>query len=60
MQLRKIVKTRGHFPNDEAATKLLYLALRDILKKWQKGNHASHAALPFLALFFGARFTDHG
>ena len=30
MQLRKIIKTRGHFPNDEAATKLLYLALRNI------------------------------
>ena len=30
MQLRKIIKTRGHFPTDEAATKLLYLALRNI------------------------------
>ncbi|WP_415913767.1 IS256 family transposase, partial [Paraburkholderia sp. J63] len=28
MQLRKIIKTRGHFPNDEAAIKLLWLALR--------------------------------
>ena len=32
MQLRKIVKTRGHFPSDEAATKLLWLALRNVLK----------------------------
>ena len=32
MQLRKIIKTRGHFPSDEAATKLLWLALRKILK----------------------------
>ena len=31
MQLRKIIKTRGHFPSDEAATKLLWLALRNIL-----------------------------
>ncbi len=30
MQLRKIIKTRGHFPNDEAAIKLLWLALRNI------------------------------
>jgi transposase-like protein len=30
MRLRKIIKNRGHFPNDEAATKLLYLALRNI------------------------------
>jgi putative transposase len=29
-QLRKITKTRGHFPNDEAATKLLYLGIRNI------------------------------
>ena len=31
MQLRKIIKSRGHFPTDEAATKLLYLTLRNIL-----------------------------
>jgi putative transposase len=34
MQLRKIVKNRGHFPTDEEASKLLYLALRDIEKNW--------------------------
>ncbi|KHK48487.1 transposase, partial [Ralstonia sp. A12] len=33
-QLRKIIKTRGHFPSDEAATKLLWLALRNITGKW--------------------------
>ena len=33
-QLRKIIKTRGHFPTDEAATKLLWLALRNITAKW--------------------------
>ncbi|MGH3097171.1 MAG: IS256 family transposase [Streptosporangiales bacterium] len=32
-QLRKITKTRGHFPSDEAATKLLYLGLRNISSK---------------------------
>ena len=31
MQLRKIIKTRGHFPSDEAATKLLWLALRNVM-----------------------------
>ncbi|VVM06961.1 hypothetical protein MAMC_01378 [Methylacidimicrobium cyclopophantes] len=35
MQLRKVLKTRGHFPNDEAAAKLIYLALRNITKKWK-------------------------
>lgn len=33
MQLRKVLKNRGHFPSDEAATKLIFLALRDIAKK---------------------------
>lgn len=34
MSLRKVIKTRASFPNDEAAFKLLYLALRNIAKKW--------------------------
>lgn len=34
MALRKIIKTRGSFPNEEAATRLLYLALRNHSKKW--------------------------
>ena len=34
MSLRKIIKMRGSFPNDEAAMKLLYLALRNVAKKW--------------------------
>lgn len=59
MQLRKIIKSRGHFPTDEAASKLLYLALRNILTKWKRGNHAWKAAMPHLAMLFGSRFTDH-
>ncbi|GAB7539989.1 hypothetical protein BGC_62140 [Burkholderia sp. 3C] len=35
MQLRKIVKNRDHFPCDETASKLLYLALRNIEKNWK-------------------------
>jgi transposase-like protein len=59
MQLRKIVKTRGHFPTDEAAAKLLYLALRNIQAKWKRGSHAWKAAMPYLGMLFGPRFTDH-
>jgi len=33
-QLRKIIKTKGGFPNAEAVRKLLFLATRDITKKW--------------------------
>lgn len=35
-QLRKVIKTKGGFPSSEAARKLLFLANRDILKKWTK------------------------
>ncbi|MGC8604832.1 MAG: IS256 family transposase [Desulfomonilaceae bacterium] len=34
MTLRKIIKNRGHFPSDESATKLIYLALRNATTKW--------------------------
>lgn len=60
MQWRKIEKTHGHFPTDEAAAKLLYLALRNIhAKRWKRGRHAWKAAVPYLGMLFGARFTDY-
>ena len=34
MVMRKVTKTRGSFPNEEAALKLLFLALRNHAKKW--------------------------
>jgi putative transposase len=57
MQLRKIIKTRGHFPTDEAATKLLYLALRNIMIKWKTASIEWRQAMPHLAVLFGERFT---
>ena len=56
MQLRKIIKTRGHFPTDEAATKLLYLALRNIHKRWKPAPEWS-AALTHFAVLFPDRFV---
>ncbi len=44
-QRRKIVKTRGHFPTDEAATKLLWLALRNITADWSRAAHDWKAAM---------------
>jgi len=38
-QLRKIIKTRGHFPSDDAATKLIWLALRNITADWGRAAH---------------------
>jgi putative transposase len=56
-QLRKIIKTRGHFPNDEAATKLLWLALRNITLKWVASWTAWNATLNHFAILYGDRFT---
>lgn len=56
MQLRKITKTRGHFPNDEAATKLLYLAIRNIEAKWVYARRHWSDALTHFAQLFGDRF----
>jgi transposase-like protein len=56
MQLRKIIKNRGHFPSDEAATKLLYLALRDIHTKWKFIPLNWKAAANQFAIQFGSRF----
>lgn len=57
MQLRKIVKNRGHFPNDEAATKLLYLALRNIVKDWKMPPRTWKEAANQFAIMFDQRFT---
>jgi putative transposase len=56
MQLRKIIKTRGHFPTDEAAAKLLYLALRNIKKRWSPAP-GWLIALRHFAVLFSDRFT---
>ncbi len=57
MQLRKVLKARGHFPSDEAATKLIYLVLRNIAKKWQKPPVTWTAAAAQFAIQFGERFS---
>lgn len=58
MQLRKIVKNRGHFPTDEAASKLLYLALRNIEKNWKMPPVTWKQAANQFAILFGERFTN--
>ena len=56
MQLRKIIKTRGHFPTDEAALKLLYLALRNLKQRWNAPMEWQ-AALPHFGVLFAGRFV---
>ena len=55
MSLRKVTKTRSSFPNDEALLKLLYLALRNIAKKWTKPIHDWKAALNRFAIIYEDR-----
>ena len=57
MQLRKIIKTRGHFPNDESAIKLLWLALRNVLRKSVRRAFDWKGAMNQFAILYGDRFT---
>jgi putative transposase len=54
MSLRKIIKTRGSFPSEEAAMKLLYLALRNVSAKWDAIQHWRQA-LNHFQMIWGER-----
>jgi putative transposase len=56
-RLRKIIKTRGHFPSNDAASKLIWLALRNITAGWGSPAHDWRAAMNQFAVLYGERFT---
>jgi len=56
-QLRKIIKSRGHFPSDDAATKLIWLALRNITADWGRAAHNWKEAMNQFAILYEERFT---
>ena len=56
-QLRKIIKTRGHFPSDDAASKLIWLALRNITADWGRAAHNWKEAMNQFAILYADRFT---
>ena len=56
-QVRKIIKTRGHFPSDEAATKLIWLALRNITAEWSRPAYNWKSAMNQFAILYGDRFV---
>jgi len=56
-QIRKAIKTRGHFPDEQAATKLIYLAIERAETKW-RSVRAWTAALAALKIHFGDRLPD--
>ena len=55
--LRTAVRSRGHFPTDEAAIKLLYLVLRRTEKNWKNAQREWTAAMTQFAIMFGDRFS---
>lgn len=58
MSLRKVTKNRGHFPNDEAMFKLLYLALKNIAKKWTMPIREWKSALNQFTIMFEERMPN--
>ena len=62
-QLRKITKTKGHFPTDDAVLKILYLGLRNIGNRrggeLATGTWGWKRALNAFAIAFPARLPNH-
>ena len=55
-RLRKIIKTRGHFPSDDAANKLIWLALRNITADWGRASKDWKEAMNQFAILYAERF----
>jgi putative transposase len=55
-KIRRAVKIRRHFPTDEAATKLIYLVLRDVTQEWKMPAREWTEAKSQFAIQFGERF----
>src|SRR5436305_7092518 len=56
-QLRKAIKTKGHFPNEEAARKLIYLAITNAVRAWTRTRNWTTALLAF-KIHFGDRLPE--
>jgi putative transposase len=56
-QIRKTIKTRGHFPDEQAATKLIYLAIQRAERRWRTAYNWT-TALRTLKIHFGDRLPD--
>src|SRR3984885_11325694 len=59
-RVRKIIKTRGHFPTDDAANKLIWLALRNITANWGTAAHNWKEAMNQFAILYDDRFNAAG
>ena len=56
-KIRRAVRTRGHFPSDQAAAKLIYLALNASSTEWKRSVRCWHEAKMQFAIMFQDRFT---
>ena len=56
-QLRKSIKTKGHFPNEQAAKKLIYLAIVNAVPAWTRTRNWTTALLAF-KIHFGDRLPN--
>jgi transposase-like protein len=59
-RVRKVIKTRGHFPTDDAASKLIWLALRNITAEWGRPAHHWKEAMNQFAILYDDRFGAAG
>jgi putative transposase len=57
-QLRKVLKIRGHMPNEQAALKLLFMAVRNAHKNWGGRDKRANTALLQFAIYFEGRIHD--
>ena len=55
-KIRRAVRTRGHFPSDDAAAKLIYLALNATSQEWKRSVREWHAVKSQFAIMFENRF----
>jgi putative transposase len=60
MTLRKVIKNRALFPSDEAVFKILYLALKNIAKKWTMPIQNWSGAMNQFAIVFENRLPNNG
>jgi putative transposase len=56
-QLGKIIRTRGHFPNDDAVIKLMWLVLRNITAEWERCDRFWKLAMRQFAILYDDHFT---
>jgi putative transposase len=54
--LRKVIKTKAVFPDEESVFKLMYLAINNIAKRWTRPIKNWRAALSHFAILFPERF----